>query len=1204
MKGKKLTSVLLLVVLVVSTFAFLNFTIPAVSAQPLGVLNYVPITVNNTAGTSSVANFTAELYVNWSQYAQYINATPGVPQNVVFYNSTNTMLNAWEENYSASAGSLSVVWVEFPYAIPNKTAVTIYLGFFSNSTNFLNGTGQWGCAPQLTSPYSKYDNGRIVFPLFYDNFNGSSLNTTLWTAQQGSATISNNFSESSEVWITSISTFDPRNQTFDAYCVYTSSSSGQWGCTGFGTGNLGQPQIMLSTNPARLNVGNTSSNNNTNLGASYSNSSFSVVSLWIYNTTEAALALNYNSTPFFQGQYLNYTAGYDLTLGSSATTSPEYVQWCRMRYTAPANTMPTITFGSITTSVPISAANDTTNSTYAGHAAQFDSYWIDSESSNLSYWILGSNNTGTWVNQTATAFGAGVLNAWANSSAFTLNSTAGVVVQFEEWANDSAGSWGNTGLVNITVIAPEPQFGSITVNSTAPGSVALFSAIISDPYLVSGTIFSTNNTGTWVNDSWSAFPYQSSLQSTYKTLNSTYGNSISYEWFANDSSGNWNASGIQTISTAAFTITSLGSYKEVKPATLAGSNYVFVSNGWSGTSGNITVCSVNSTWGNPTVLGQAPFTGAQDFYVDTFPSVFPNQIVVHGEYYPTGAFIALYNVTSNTWTYNTTTLAQSDYYITSVNYDPVNNYFYMSTCIDGPWNNTFENCTVANLLNWQQWGVTACPSIPGQTVAEIRIAYFNNCIYVRQEASTGWSFDIYQYNISSGVFTMVLNDTSNTNSTSLADSSEINANNQGVGCAFAYQNGSSPYYAYYYSTNGISWTNYANISLIQPSGTDEIHGWVVPYDGYLYTFSTHDGNASSICEVFTTAGAYVTNFTGFDDHDACGGNGGLLPDGGSQLADSGNGLIAFGGEGGNTGAYAELQVMGAPATGTTEYYLTVGSDANGTMNATSGWYLGGSQIVIQDTPNSLFSFANFTEDSVNYSVNPITITMNANHTLSALNINYTLPSYSSISINSTTGGSYALISCFWNGTYLPSNVTFGWNSSTGGFNSESTALSSGWSNISLLLDTASYTLGYYWNCTDTQSNFNWTGIQTASITYSGGSGGSRGSGGGGGGGSGGSHNPPNNGTHNQPIGGSNSTNSTSPQNGSSSGGGGGGGGITLPTVNLNPTQQKVVVASISVSSIVFIVILLAVIGSRQVEKGKKTTSRSKSKPKSKGGRRR
>ena len=58
----------------------------------------------------------------------------------------------------------------------------MYLGFAAKTTNLLSNSGTSGIgeAPQLSPTYAEYDDGASVFS-FYDNFAGTSLNTSKWT---------------------------------------------------------------------------------------------------------------------------------------------------------------------------------------------------------------------------------------------------------------------------------------------------------------------------------------------------------------------------------------------------------------------------------------------------------------------------------------------------------------------------------------------------------------------------------------------------------------------------------------------------------------------------------------------------------------------------------------------------------------------------------------------------------------------------------------------------------------------------------------------------------------------------------------------------------------------------------------------------------------------------------------------------------------
>jgi hypothetical protein len=99
-------------------------------------------------------------------------------------------------------------------------------------------------------------------------------------------------------------------------------------------------------------------------------------------------------------------------------------------------------------------------------------------------------------------------------------------------------------------IGPGVGFTSMLASTTQAGASCTFSCQIMGSSGLSKYIFSTNNTGTWVNDS--AVAVSGSLVSAYatKTLSSTVGIVVSYEWFANDTSNVGGSSGIQSLTTS------------------------------------------------------------------------------------------------------------------------------------------------------------------------------------------------------------------------------------------------------------------------------------------------------------------------------------------------------------------------------------------------------------------------------------------------------------------------------------------------------------------------------------------------------------------------------------------------------------------------------------------------------------------------------
>jgi hypothetical protein len=88
------------------------------------------------------------------------------------------------------------------------------------------------------------------------------------------------------------------------------------------------------------------------------------------------------------------------------------------------------------------------NSTmFATLSCIFSCLWTDNVA--VSGYIFGTNNTGTWTNETWTALSGA--SAWANVTK-TLNTTSGYLIQFGWWANDSSNLWNNTGIQSFTTL--------------------------------------------------------------------------------------------------------------------------------------------------------------------------------------------------------------------------------------------------------------------------------------------------------------------------------------------------------------------------------------------------------------------------------------------------------------------------------------------------------------------------------------------------------------------------------------------------------------------------------------------------------------------------------------------------------------------------------------------------------------------------------
>ena len=105
-----------------------------------------------------------------------------------------------------------------------------------------------------------------------------------------------------------------------------------------------------------------------------------------------------------------------------------------------------------------------------------------------------------------------------------------------------------------------PTYSNFGVNTTVVSTIAKFYALWNDVALhpLGQYVFSTNNTGTWVNETPVNFTTTPNWANVTKTLNDTIGNVIGYTWYANDTAGNNNNTG--AIHTLTITSTDTCTY--------------------------------------------------------------------------------------------------------------------------------------------------------------------------------------------------------------------------------------------------------------------------------------------------------------------------------------------------------------------------------------------------------------------------------------------------------------------------------------------------------------------------------------------------------------------------------------------------------------------------------------------------------------------
>ena len=183
-----------------------------------------------------------------------------------------------------------------------------------------------------------------------------------------------------------------------------------------------------------------------------------------------------------------------------------------------------------------------TNTTAAGAAVNFSILYNDSIALDPNgQYIFSTNNTGEWVNDSAINFTS--TPEWANVSK-VLNSTVGMVVGYRWYATNNATLVNNTEIYIVTITDDIPPTYSLAqTNTTGAGKAVNFSILYDDETALNPNglyVFSTNNTGDWVNESAVNFTSTPEWANVSKTLNDTVGMVVGYRWYANDSAGNNN----------------------------------------------------------------------------------------------------------------------------------------------------------------------------------------------------------------------------------------------------------------------------------------------------------------------------------------------------------------------------------------------------------------------------------------------------------------------------------------------------------------------------------------------------------------------------------------------------------------------------------------------------------------------------------------
>jgi hypothetical protein len=143
-------------------------------------------------------------------------------------------------------------------------------------------------------------------------------------------------------------------------------------------------------------------------------------------------------------------------------------------------------------------------------------------------------------------------NNWSNVTK-TVNFTVGTTIRWRVWTNDSSNNLNATDIFQyITIVNYPPTYSGAQTNTTIAGNAILFSIYFDDDYDLHPNgmyVFSTNNSGSWVNDSAVNFTATPQWANVTKTLNSVVATAIGYMWYVNDTVGHNNVTPVYSFAT-------------------------------------------------------------------------------------------------------------------------------------------------------------------------------------------------------------------------------------------------------------------------------------------------------------------------------------------------------------------------------------------------------------------------------------------------------------------------------------------------------------------------------------------------------------------------------------------------------------------------------------------------------------------------------
>jgi hypothetical protein len=261
--------------------------------------------------------------------------------------------------------------------------------------------------------------------------------------------------------------------------------------------------------------------------------------------TTSAIIYGYYRSAVAQGDDVHLTflksTGYDILYVKYTYSSNSFGSETTLQATATSTSAPVLSIDTATNDLYVFAATKTTG-TPSGWTA------------NHIYYVKYTASSGTW----------GSWTDWIDESTEVLTYADRLTCFYKdygskiglEYSTKTASPY-NVKFAYLTVAVGDttpPIYSNVGTNTTVAGQPCKFSVKWTDNAGLSKWRFGTNNTGSWVNETWQSFSGNPAWSNITKTLNSTVGVRVEWQIWANDTSNNWNTTGIQYLITTQITV--------------------------------------------------------------------------------------------------------------------------------------------------------------------------------------------------------------------------------------------------------------------------------------------------------------------------------------------------------------------------------------------------------------------------------------------------------------------------------------------------------------------------------------------------------------------------------------------------------------------------------------------------------------------------